>query len=127
MKETLKAINQMRADGVICHYAIGSAVAAVQYSEPATALEMEVLVILPFDPGDSSVSLTALHSHLMAHGCKTDGECFEIGGWPVPVLVAKNDLELEAVALSLPLSVDGESVFVITAEHLIAIALVMNL
>ncbi len=126
MKATLEAINQMRADGVICHYAIGGAVGAVQYSEPATTLVMEVLVILPFDPGGSSVSLTALHEYLVAHGYKTVGECFEIEGWPVRFLMAKNDLEREAVASSLPLSVDGEPVFVMMAEHLIAIALTTN-
>lgn len=126
MKATLEAINQMQANGVICHYAIGGAVGAVQYSEPATTLEMEVLVILPFDPGSPSVSLTTLHSYLMAHGYKTDGECFEIGGWPVRFLVAKNDLERDAVAGSLPMSVDGELGFVMMAEHLIAIALTMD-
>jgi len=126
VRATLEAINQMQADGVICHYAIAGAVGAVQYSEPAAALEMEVLVILPFDPGGPSVSLTALHNYLVAHGHKTDGECFEIAGWPVRFLVAKNDLERDAVAGSLPLSVDGKYVFVMMAEHLIAIALTMN-
>lgn len=126
MKATLEAINQMQADGVISHYAIGGAVGAVQYSEPATTLEIEVLVILPFDPGGSSVSLTALHSYSIAHGYKTDGDCFEIGGWPVRFLVAANELEREAVGASLPFSVDGELVFVMMPEHLMAIALTMN-
>jgi len=126
MKAALEAINQMQAEGVICHYAIGGAVCALQYSKPATTLEMEVLVILPFDPGGPSVSLTALHNYLLAHGHKRDGECFEIGGWPVRFLVANNDLEREAVAGSLPLSVDGEPAFVMMGEHLIAIAVAMN-
>lgn len=126
MNETLEAINQMQTDGVVCHYAIGGAIGALQYSEPATALEMEVLVILPFDPRGLSESLAALHSYLMDHGYKADGECFEIGSWPVRFLVAKNELEREAVAGSLPLSVNGKYVFVMMAEHLVAIALTMN-
>jgi hypothetical protein len=126
VKATFQAINQMQTDGVIGHYAIGGALGAVQYSEPATTLDMEVFVILPFAQDGSSASVTALHSYLTAHGYKTDGECFEIGGWPVRFLVAKSNLEREAVASSLPLSVDGEPVFVMMAEHLIAIALTMN-
>jgi hypothetical protein len=126
VRATLEAINQMQTDGVISHYAIGGAVGAVEYSEPAATLEIEVLVILPFDPRGSSDSLAALHSYLMAHGYKGDGECFEIGSWPVRFLVAKNELEREAVAGSLPLSVNGKYVFVMMAEHLVAIALTMN-
>lgn len=126
MKQTFQTINQMRAEGVICHYAIGGAVSAVQYLEPATLLEIELLVILPFDPGGSSASLTVLCNYLLSHGFKKDGECFDIGGWPVRFLIANNDLEREAVASSHPLLVDGEPVFVMMVEHLIAIALTMN-
>ena len=35
VKRTLELINEMQADGVIYHYAIGGAVAATFYLEPA--------------------------------------------------------------------------------------------
>jgi hypothetical protein len=116
----------MQADGAICHYAIGGAVGAAYYSEPATANELEVLVVLPFNPNGSSVSLTAWHEYLMCHGWKAGTECFELEGWPVRFLVADNDLEKEAVASSLPAPVDGERTWVVMAEHLMAIALTAN-
>jgi hypothetical protein len=92
----------MRADGVICHYALGSAVGAAYYSEPATTLDLEVFVILPFDAKGLSASLTVLCDYLTARGCKVNGECLEVAGWPVHFLPATNDLEREAVASSLP-------------------------
>lgn len=116
----------MQADGVICHYAIGGSVGAAYYSEPATAVEIEVLVILPFDQNGSSASLTRLLDYLMAHGRRATGECFEFESWPVRFLVANNDLQREAVASSLPASVDNDRVWVMTAEHLVAIALSAN-
>lgn len=126
MRATLELINQMQADGVICHYAIGGALAAASYSEPATTLEIEVLVILPFDPNGSSVTLKALENYLVAKGCQKDAEHFDVAGWPVRFLPANNDLERQAVAGSLPVPFDGGLVWVMEAEYLIAIALVTN-
>lgn len=123
MKATPEAINLMQAEGVICHYAIGGAVAAVYYAEPATVLEIDVFVILPFDPNGSSASLTTFHDHLIARGWEPAGECFELGGWPVRFLVTDTDLKREAVASSIPIPLDSYRVWVVTAEHLIAIAL----
>lgn len=123
MRATLQAINQMQADGVICHYALCGAVGAAYYSEPVTTLDVEVFVILSFDPNGPAASLIALHDYLVAHRCKMNGECFEIGGWPVHFLAASNDLEREAVAGSLPVSIDGDRTWVMMAEHLVAIAL----
>jgi hypothetical protein len=40
VKETLEAINQMQADGVIGHYAIGGAVGATFYLEPAATYDV---------------------------------------------------------------------------------------
>lgn len=42
MKKTLEEINQMQADGVISHYAIGGAVGATFYLEPAATLDVDV-------------------------------------------------------------------------------------
>ena len=126
MKAAIEAINQMQADGVICHYAVGGAVGATYYSEPASTSGLEIFVILPFNPDGSSVSRAALQDYLMARGRRLSEDCFELGGWPVNFLVASNDLESAAVAGSLPASIDGERTWVMMAEHLVAIALTAN-
>jgi hypothetical protein len=123
VKATLEVINQMQADGVICHYGIGGGVAAAYYTEPASTPDMEAFVILPFDPRGESASMSALHSYLAARGCSCNGQHFEIRGWPVRISAARNDLEHAAVAGSLPESVDGEAAWILAAEDLIAIAL----
>jgi hypothetical protein len=42
MKATLEAINQMQADGVIGKYAIGGAVGATFYLQPAATLDVDI-------------------------------------------------------------------------------------
>lgn len=126
MKATLELINQMQADGVIAHYAIGGALAAATYSEPATTLEIEVFVILPFDANGPSVALKALEDYLTGKGCRKNGDHFDLAGWPVRFLPASSDLERQAVAGSVPLPLNGGRVLVMEAEYLIAIALVTS-
>jgi hypothetical protein len=46
-----------------------------------------------------------------------------IGTWPVQFLPPSNPLEEEALAESLPVEIEGISSWVMTAEHLVAIAL----
>lgn len=126
MKAAFEVIDRMQVDGIIAHYAIGGDVAASYYSEPATTLPMEVYVTLPFDSNGLSASLAALRKYLIAQGHKIEGAGFEIEGWLVRFVVASNNLEREAVASSLPVDVDGERLWVMMAEHLMAIALVAN-
>src|SRR5258706_10672269 len=47
VKATIQAINQMQADGVIGKYAIGGAVGATFYLEPAATLDVDIFVTLP--------------------------------------------------------------------------------
>ena len=46
-----------------------------------------------------------------------------IGDWPVQFLPPSNDLEQEAVAASVETTVEGITTWVMSAEHLVAIAL----
>lgn len=57
MKATLEAINQMQADGIIGKYAIGGAVGATVYLEPAATLDVDIFVMLPTAIGSSLLSL----------------------------------------------------------------------
>lgn len=123
MKATLEAINQMQADGVIGKYAIGGAVGATFYLEPAATLDVDIFVILPTAPGTSLLSLSPIYDYLKAPGGKFEEEHIVIGGWPVQFLPASDPLELEALADAVPTTVEGVATWVMTAEHLAAIAL----
>lgn len=119
VKATLAAINQMQADGVIGKYAIGGAVGATLYLEPAATLDIDVFVILPMNEGSSLLSLSPIYDYLREQGGTVQHEHIVIGGWPVQFQPPANELEREAVAATL----QEVSTWVMSAEHLAAIAL----
>lgn len=115
-------LNEMQADGVISQYAIGGAVAATFYLEPAATLDVDVFVLLARTSG-ALVSLSPIYEYLKARGGIEDKEHIVLADWPVQFLVPGNDLEREAVAASIPVDVEGVRTWVMLAEHLVAIAL----
>ena len=123
MRATLEVINQMQADGVIGKYAIGGAVGATLYLEPAATLDVDIFVVLPTAPGALLLSLTPIYDYLKARGGKVKDEYVEIGGWPVQFLPLGNELEQEAVDQAVATTVDGVPTWVMAPEHLVAIAL----
>jgi hypothetical protein len=123
MKATLAAINQMQADGVIGKYAIGGAVGATFYLEPAATVDLDIFVTLPVAAGGLLVSLAPIYEYLKSRGGKVQDEYIVIGGWPVQFLPPSNDLELEAVNAAISATVEDVRTWVMTAEHLVAIAL----
>ena len=106
MKTTLEIINEMQAKGVIGKYAIGGAVGATFYLEPAAT-----------PPGAGARFVP------VGRGCRTEGEHIMVGTWPVQFLPASDALEKEALDDAVPTEVDGVKTWVMTAEHLVAIAL----
>jgi hypothetical protein len=123
VKETLEAINQMQADGIIGKYAIGGAVGATFYLEPASTLDVDIFVTLPAVPGGLLLSLSPIYEYLKTKGGRLEDEHIVIGGWPLQFLPANNDLEREALAEAVPANVEDVETWVMTAEHLAAIAL----
>lgn len=123
MKATIESINQMQADGIIGKYAIGGAVGATFYLEPAATLDVDVFVTLPTAPGGLLLSLSPIYNYLKARGGTVEDEHIVIGGWPVQFLPASDELELEALAEAVPTKVEDVGTWVMTAEHLAAIAL----
>lgn len=123
MKETLEIINQMQRDGVIGRYAIGGAVGATFYLEPAATVDVDVFVALPVTPGSSLPSLAPVYEYLTKRGCEAKGECIVIGDWPVQFLPPNDTLEREALEEAIKVDVEGVPTRVMTAEHLAAIAL----
>ena len=122
VKETLELINQMQADGIIGEYAIGGAVGAMLYLEPAATLDVDVFVGLPASKS-GLVSLAPIYEYLKARGCVEKEEHIVIGDWPVQFIPPKDELEREAVATAVTTEVDGTQTRIMPAEHLVAIAL----
>jgi len=123
MKDALELINRMQASGVILRYAIGGAVGATLYLEPAAMLDVDVFVSLPADRGSPLVSLAAIYEYLKVRGGRTEGEHVVIGGWPVQFLPVSTALEEEGLREAVETHVEGVSAWVMKAEHLAAIAL----
>jgi hypothetical protein len=123
MKATLEVINRMQADGVIGKYAIGGAVGATFYLEPSATLDIDVFVVLPKAASGSLLTLAPIYEYLRARGCKTEGEYVVIEGWPVQFLPPSDALSEEALAQAVETEVEGIQSWVMTAEHLVAIAL----
>jgi len=123
IKEVIETINRMQTDGVIERYAIGGAVGATFYIEPAATFDVDVFVQREHGvrgrrrvdcigrvvtrPSDWEIA-----SHYVV-----------IAGWPVQFLPVGDGLAKEALAQAAQRDVEGISSSVFTAEHIAAIAL----
>ncbi|HKR32451.1 MAG TPA: hypothetical protein VJT08_18355 [Terriglobales bacterium] len=123
IKAALEVINAMQAAGVIGRYAIGGAVAATFYLEPAATVDLDIFVQLPTAVKGALVSLKPIYDYLEGQGCRSSGEYIVVAEWPVQFLVPASSLELDAVATATRVQVEGTFTWVISAEHLVAIAL----
>jgi hypothetical protein len=123
MRQTLEMINRMQADGIIDRYAIGGAVGATFYLEPAATLDVDIFVVLPNVAGSSLVTLSSIYEYLSAQGCVTEHEHVIIKGWPVQFLPVGDALEQEALQEATQVEVDGVNTWVMKPEHLVALAL----
>jgi len=123
IREVIKTINQMQADGVIERYAVGGAVGATFYLEPVATLDVDVFVTFKPEAGSVNISPQGIYDYLTARGGTVQGEYIVISGWPVQFLPPANPLVEEALAQAVDKDVAGTSVRVFTAEHLAAVAL----
>ena len=121
MKATLEVINQMQADGVIGKYAIGGAVGATFYLEPTDTVDIDIFVSFRQQPGSALISLAPIYEYLKDY--EKRGEYVVIADWPVQFLPCANPLDDEALAQAIQTEVEGIPTWVMTAEHLVAIAL----
>lgn len=102
--------------------ALGAAVGATFCLEPISTLDVDVFVTLESQPG-ALLSLSPIYEYLARRGFLPEGEHVTIGGWLVLFLPPASALEEEAVAGALSTDVDGVPARVMSAEHLVAIAL----
>ena len=123
MKATLKVVNQMQADGIIGRYAIGGAVGATFYLEPVATLDIDIFVSFRKKPGSQLLTVLPIYNYLTARGYKTEKEYIIIEGWPVQFLPPRDALGEEALAQAVETKLGRTRTRVMTAEHLVAIAL----
>ena len=123
MKRIFELINKMQAAGIIGKYAVGGAVGATFYLEPSATLDVDIFVALPMEPGQTLLSVSPLYAFLESCGGKVEGEYVVIDGWPVQFLPPADALDREALGEAVETEVEGVKTWVISAEHLAAIAL----
>jgi hypothetical protein len=112
----------MQADGVIGAYAIGGAVGATFYIEPAATMDVDVFIQLHVEPG-TIITLTPIFEYLNTQGCVAEGEHIIIADTPVQFLPPPSPLVEEAIANAVQRDIDGTPVQVFKAEFIAAIAL----
>ena len=103
--------------------AIGGAVAAAFYLEPAETEDVDVFVALKASPQSSLISMDPIYKYARSRDWPIDGEYIVIAEWPVQFLPPDSPLVEEAIANAVEKEIDGLKVRVFTAEHLMTIAL----
>ena len=121
MKQTLAVIEGLHGNGVIGSYAVGGAVGAAFYLEPVATLDVDIFVL--FEPAPMILTLTPIYDACVKLGYQPQGDAILIEGWPVQFLPADQPLVAEAVREAVVRESDGLTTRVMTAEHLMAIAL----
>ena len=123
MKEALKVLAELVADGVIDGYAIGGAMGATFYLEPVVTMDLYVFVL--FKDNESLLPLQPIYEALKLRGYLPDArmpECIDIGGTPVQFLPVYNSLLEEALSCAVSFDYDGVPARVLPAEYLAAIS-----
>ena len=123
MKQALKVLNELVAEGVINDYAIGGAMGATFYLEPVMTMDLDVFVL--FKDDTSLLPLQPIYDNLKKKGYLPDvrmPECIDIEGTPVQFLPAYNSLLVEALAHAKAFDYDGVAAKVLPSEYLAAIS-----
>ena len=84
---------------------------------------MDSLVASAARSDPRSLTLTPIYEACARLGYRAEGEALQIEGWPVQFLPAERPLLVEAVREAVIRESDGLRTRVMTAEHLMAIAL----
>lgn len=126
MDRTFEVLNRMVKDGVISRYAIAGAVGALNYLEPMTTRDVDVLVSVA-DLGSTRsglLTLDPIFSYLRRAGyTEFEDEGVLIEGWPVQFLPVASDLDVEGLEQAIEAEIANIKVRVLRPEHLVATAL----
>jgi len=98
-------------------------VGATFYLEPSATLDIDVFVSLSPAHGSALLTLAPVYEYLAARGCQAKGQYIIIADWQVQFLPPGDALGEEALAQAIETQVDDVPTWVMTAEHLVALAL----
>jgi len=120
--DALRAINEMKAAGVIEDYAVAGAMALVFWTEPVPTFDLDVLVFLPGTEA-TIVSLSPIYEWAAARGYPNRAEHVLIADVPVQFLPSHGELADEAIERAARLEYEGVPVRVVRPEYLAALYL----
>jgi hypothetical protein len=120
--DTLRAINSMKAEGVVEEYAIAGAMAIVFWAEPVLTFDLDVLVLLP-SPDGALVSLDRIYRWAESRGYAAEEEHILIEGLPTQFVPSPSPLAREAIVSAVEMDYEGVVVRVVRPEYLIALYL----
>lgn len=126
LTEVFAELKAAHEAGVFERYALGGAVGATVYLEPAATEDVDIFVTIRTPAGSRLVTMEPLYAFFLGRGAVVDGERLTIGGWLVQLLPPPTALVEDALEKALHLEVDGATVPVFSQEHLAAIALETN-
>jgi hypothetical protein len=116
-------INALAEAGIVSAYAVGGAVAAVNYLEPVATQDVDIFVAFRSGTASHLAPLGPIYDFLVSRGAKPEGAHVVIGSWPVQILPADDPLIAVALQDARTVDVEGVPVRILSAEHLAAIAL----
>jgi hypothetical protein len=128
MTGTIQVLNRMVEDRIVQRYAIGGAVAALNYVEPRFTSDLDIFITFDNPSPSGLVTLGPIPGYLAKLGyTEWKDEGLLIEGWPVQFLPASDRLDSEALEKAVEIEDDfgsGEKVRtrVFSAEHVVAIA-----
>jgi hypothetical protein len=120
--DALRALNAIKAEGVIEEYAIAGAMAMVFWTEPVSTWDLDVLVFLPPSTGPL-VSLEPIYRWAQGRRYSIEKEHVMIEGVPTQFLVSPGELADEAVRTAASLEYEEVSTRVVLPEYLVALYL----
>ena len=120
--DTLRAVNSMKAEGVVEEYAIAGAMAIVFWAEPVPTFDLDVLVVLPVPEG-GLVSLDRIYRWAESRGYPAQDEHILVAGLPTQFVPWPDPLAREAIAAAAEIDYQGVVVRVVRPEYLIALYL----
>jgi hypothetical protein len=114
--DALRALNTMKAEGVVEEYAIAGAMALVFWTEPVSTYDLDVLVFLPSGAGPL-VSLDGIYRWASSRGYATHKEHVVIEGVPTQFLPSPGNLGDEAIETAQTLEYEGVPARVVLPEY----------
>jgi hypothetical protein len=118
--DALRALNTMKADGVIEEHAVGGGLAIVFWAEPVATYDLAELVFRPTGAGPL-LSLESIYRWASAHGYSADAEHILIEGVPTQFLPSPSTLADEAIETAETLDYQGVPTRVALPEYLVAL------